>query len=166
MNIGSTLAIAIALFLIGCSSPTTRFSGAINDAKQSGRSVIVYEINPRTSPSGYYGPVGVYFINTAAKPLESVTFNLLTYRNYHAIRRAIKGFTAEGPFAPNHAYRFLTPEPAWPKLKGTDDCVTLVGMTIRRTDGKVIHVNENEIGPYLTANVATTCGQRRGNPPQ
>jgi hypothetical protein len=155
----AVLFLMIGVLLVGCSA-LQRFSNAVNNAKQAGRPIVVYEINPFRG-AGYSGPVGVYFIATASEPLRSVTFELLPYRHSYAMRRAIKNFTAKGPFAPDHAYRYLAPKPAWPGLKGANDCVTLVGMTIRRADGKVFHIKEHDIKPYLTSNVATACGQRR-----
>jgi hypothetical protein len=159
MSRSAVLFLMVGALLVGCST-LQRFSNAVNNAKQAGRPVVVYEINPFTG-AGYSGPVGVYFITTASEPLRSVTFELLPYRHSYAMRRAIKKFTAKGPFVPNHAYRYLAPKPAWPGLKGANACVTLVGMTIKRADGKVFHINEHNIKFYLTSNVATACGQQQ-----
>jgi hypothetical protein len=107
--------------------------------------------------------VGVDFIITASQPLRSVTFDLLPHQYSHPIFKDTTQFTAHGPFIPGHAYKFRGPKlhgknHAWPKLKSGSTCQTLVGMTIRFADGKVVRVGKNEIGQYLTPNVDTACG--------
>jgi predicted small secreted protein len=147
---------ATAILLAACSA-TARFSGAVNDAKQAGRPIVVYEINPHTEAGEHSRPLGVYFINTASEPLQSVAFKLLPYQSYTPMHRAIKVFTARGPFAPNHAYRFLGSKRAWHKFEGYLECVHLIGMTVRRIDGRVTRIDKGKIDEYVTPNVNTPC---------
>jgi hypothetical protein len=157
----------LVILLGGCAtSPKARFSGAIENAKQAGRSVVVFGIHhgsrsvDRLKKGGYMGyglSAGVAFITVGSTPIQSISFDFLPYSDRgDPLPKKIKRFTAKGPLLPNHVYEFVGPEVVWPHLS-VYNCLRLVGMVIRRTDGAIANVEKDAVDRYVTSNVATRC---------
>jgi hypothetical protein len=160
MVMQTVLLCATVLLLAGCSA-TARFSSAIKDAKQTGRPVVIYSVPQNPHSSRVKKWIIVDFINTASQPLQSVTFDIMPYGGGRPVHQAIKGFTAKGPFAPNHAYRFHRPksdkQKLWPNIEGQYGCPVLVSVIVKKADGSATHIGTSDIARYLTPNVTTAC---------
>jgi hypothetical protein len=168
LNGHATLLFATVLFLAGCAvNPTKEFAGAVKNAKQAGRALVIFQTYPtpgwgRQRLPGYGVQVGVDFITTSATTLQSILFDFLPYDLVGNPQRSkIKRFKAKGPFFPNHVYRLRNPQLVW---TGTlhNYCVTPIGMTIKEVDGTVIRVDRKDIVQYMVPAIRVGCRAKPG----
>jgi hypothetical protein len=167
--------VATVLFLAGCTTqpPMNEFAGAIKNAKQAGRALVIFRIYSTQRYTGKVSydvshgvggvRVGVDFITTGTTTLRSVSVYILPYNNEgNPLRARIKRFTAKGPFHPNQVYRLLAPDFIWADIFG-GWCVTPIEMTIKKADGTVIHVDKKNIGKYMVPRIRTDCRAHPGS---
>ncbi len=155
--------LAISLALLGCASPTARFSSQIQSAKQKGQPLVVYEFdaNHKSSSTKIFARIG--FVNTSGRTIDRVGFEIEGYMNGHpAFNRTSKPvsttLTAMGPIAPGSSQDMITPKPIWNGRSGSVvDCARLIAVNITFADGSHSTADTEVARSYLTPQINRNC---------
>lgn len=179
-------ALGLAMFGIAISAGASQLSGDVSDngpALQVSRPVLInqflsgptwvyYKNRNRYHRLAYHDHVRIFnryaavsFTNTAARPIEKITFDFAAYGdNYRPAvgasgRQVVKQLVAQGPFAPGTRHTLVNANVVWtlPAQYGLG-CVLLNGMHIVYTDGSSVEVKTGEVPRYLAPQLSNQCG--------